>query len=141
MSQLVGADRDGIKKFFDLREARGAGRDRTDTVARQSVSLGKRIELDQRVIPRLVLEQVMRRTCPAVKVAVGLIHNQGNAVCTAQVTKCGECFRGIFDTCGVVGCDQCNRARTVGDKSRGLCGLWDEARTCRQWNGGDTCHI
>ena len=71
-------------------------------------------------MPVGVGEQVMRRPCAAVEIAVGLVEDQRKAARPRQLEEGAQQRRGILDARGVVGRDQHDGPGPVGDQRRRL---------------------
>ena len=75
MTQLTGADGDRVEKFLKLRQPRLAGDNRPNPVTGQPIGFGEGIELNKRVLPIVLLKQVMRRARLRMKIAIGFIND------------------------------------------------------------------
>ena len=87
LAKLAGADRDGVEELLDLRQPRRGGDDRAHAMPGQPVGLGERVEVDERVGPVGIGEQVVRRAGAAVEIAVGLVDDQREAVGAGQIAE------------------------------------------------------
>jgi len=57
LTDLAWANGDGIEEFLRLGQQRGGGDQRTNPVSGQPVRFGKRVKVDERILPPVLLEQ------------------------------------------------------------------------------------
>jgi hypothetical protein len=92
-----------VSRNFSTSASGGGGDHRADPVAGQAVGLGEGIEVDQRVGPVGIGEQIVRRARAAVEIAVGLVDDQREPGRGRDRRRRAEVSAGIFHAAGIVG--------------------------------------
>ena len=132
LTQLVGADRDGVEEFLDFGQTGRRGDHCAHAVAGQAVRLGKGIKLDECLGPVGIVKEVVPRAGAGIEIAVGFIDDKGKTALFGQAVERMCEVGGIFHAARIVGGNEHDGAGAGRDERRRVIRIGQKFRARRQ---------